>query len=200
MVYSKEALKSILKKAAPILTNDNAEEFLNICEFNSFKNKEVIIRENIKATKGFLILKGIVRGYLLNNRGIEKNIILRSCFTFVGSPNTLFNNEKSRYTFEAIGKVELLAFEYSDLENLTLNNPNILKFHLSSYKEIIKTLIYRVESMINKMPEERYQDLLNTNPQFFETVYHKDIANYLGITPVSLSRIIKRSKVTLDEV
>ena len=192
MVYSKDALIIILKKVAPFLSKEDVEEFLSICELKSFKNKEIVIRENTSATKAFFILKGTIRGYLINKKGVEKNILLRTAFTFAGAPNALFNEGKAKYNFEAIGAVELLAFEYSDLENLALNNPNILKFHLSSYKEIIKTLIYRVESMINKMPEERYQDLLNTNSHFFQTVYHKDIANYLGITPVSLSRIIKR--------
>ena len=104
----------------------------------------------------------------------------------------MFDNKTSKYTFEVIGDTELLVFELSDFENLAFKSSNILKFLLSSYKEMIQTLIYRVESMIDKTPEQRYEDLLDKSPQFFQTVYHKDIASYLGITPVSLSRIIKR--------
>jgi CRP-like cAMP-binding protein len=104
----------------------------------------------------------------------------------------LFEEKTSKYTFEVIGDTELLSFELRDFEKLTLKSTNILKFLLSSYKEMIQTLLYRVESMIDKTPEQRYKDLLDKNPQFFQTVYHKDIASYLGITPVSLSRIINR--------
>jgi CRP-like cAMP-binding protein len=103
------------------------------------------------------------------------------------------DNKISKYTFEVIGDTELLVFEFSDFEKLTLKNTNILKFLLSSYKEMIQTLLYRLESMIDKTPEQRYKDLLDKRPELFETAYHKDIASYLGITPVSLSRIISRS-------
>jgi len=46
--------------------------------------------------------------------------------------------------------------------------------------------------LIDKMPEKRYEQLIETHPQFFQKAYNKHIANYLGITSVSLSRIIKR--------
>ena len=46
--------------------------------------------------------------------------------------------------------------------------------------------------MIDKSPEERYEELLQQSPQFFQTAFNKHIANYLGITAVSLSRIIRR--------
>jgi hypothetical protein len=65
-----------------------------------------------------------------------------------------------------------LVFEFSDFENLTLKSTNILKFLLPSYKESIQTLVYRVESMMDKMPEQRYKDLLDKSPQFFQTVYY----------------------------
>jgi FixJ family two-component response regulator len=51
---------------------------------------------------------------------------------------------------------------------------------------------YRIEESLTKLPVERYINLLNKNPELFQKVFNKHIANYLGITPVSLSRIRKR--------
>lgn len=178
-----------------ILTDDNdVKSFLNICTFIKFKNKESVIKANDKATKAFFILTGTVRGYLLNNEGVEKNIFLRPAGTFMGAPNILFDEPVSKYTFEVIGDTELLLFEFKDFEKLALNNPNILKLYVSAFKEIVQTMVYRIESMIGKMPQQRYEELIKKSPHFFLTVYHKDIANYLGITAVSLSRIINQSR------
>ncbi|WP_397363290.1 Crp/Fnr family transcriptional regulator [Olleya sp. R77988] len=187
-----KSLIPLLKSLILGAEDEDINAFLKICNLVVLKNKEAIIKSNKKGTKAFFILKGTIRGYLINNKGVEKNIFLRPTYTFMGAPNALFNEEVSKYTFEAIGETELLVFEFNDLESLALKNPTILKFYLSAYKEIVQTLTYRIESMINKMPEDRYEDLLQKSPQFFKTVYHKDIANYLGITPVSLSRIMKR--------
>ena len=40
--------------------------------------------------------------------------------------------------------------------------------------------------------EERYRRLLDAAPSLFERVTQNDIARYLGVTPVGLSRIKKR--------
>jgi CRP-like cAMP-binding protein len=45
---------------------------------------------------------------------------------------------------------------------------------------------------IEKSPEDRYRDLEQTNPELIARVPHYELASYLGITPVSLSRIRKR--------
>ena len=185
-------LKDILKANNTDLTESEIISFLAICEFKKVKNKEVVIEAYKKSTIAFFILKGTIKGYLINKKGVEKNIFLRPKNTLMGAPNALFNKDVSKYTFEAIGDTELIVFEFKALEDLALKNTGILKFYLAAYKEMIQTLIYRVESMINKMTEQRYEDLLKVSSEFFKTVYHKDIANYLGITPVSLSRIIKR--------
>jgi CRP-like cAMP-binding protein len=188
-----EFLFKKFKEILPEFSDEDIYSFLEICTFKRLKNKAVIIEPNQKSSLVFFILKGVIRGYLTNTDGVEKSVFLRPASTIIGAPNAFLDNKISKYTFEVIGDTELLVFEFSDFEKLTLKNTNILKFLLSSYKEMIQTLLYRLESMIDKTPEQRYKDLLDKRPELFETAYHKDIASYLGITPVSLSRIISRS-------
>ncbi len=71
---------------------------------------------------------------------------------------------------------------------------NINRLYIAALQENIQTLVGRVEALIDQSPAERYEELLNRSPQFFQRAFHKHIANYLGITPVSLSRIINRRK------
>ena len=42
---------------------------------------------------------------------------------------------------------------------------------------------------IKNNPQQRYEELRNLQPDIFDKVPHPYIATYLGITPVSLSRI-----------
>ena len=58
-----------------------------------------------------------------------------------------------------------------------------------------KRLLYYADlytSFILNTPEERYERLVKNNPQMIERIPHYYIASYLGITPVSLSRIRSR--------
>jgi hypothetical protein len=46
-------------------------------------------------------------------------------------------------------------------------------------------------SMLQETAEQRYGDLLNSNPEILQNATLKHIASYLGITDTSLSRIRK---------
>lgn len=69
-----------------------------------------------------------------------------------------------------------------------------MQLYLNILKDTIVRLTYRVETLTTMDPEERYLDLLRLNPKFLENTYSKHVANYLGITPVSLYRIMKKIK------
>ena len=187
-------IKSVLKSTYPFLTTNDIEQFLKICSYRKLKNKEILIRKGEFSQTLFFILSGMMRGYFNNQKGEEINVFLRPEHTVSGVPDSLFANKSTKYSFESILETELLLFELKDLEALSLKLPNISKLYLAGLQENIQTLIFRVESLVDKMPEERYQDLLERSPQFFQKAFNKHIANYLGITPVSLSRIIKRKK------
>lgn len=155
-------------------------------------NREVIIREGEFSEKVFFILRGMIRGYFINRHGEERNIFLRPEGTFTGSPNCLFSGEPSRYTFESILETEILLFNYSRFLAMEGDHPFMAQLNRLAMIENLRTLISRVDSLVGRTPEERYLDLLKQNPQFFQKAFHKHIANYLGITAVSLSRIMKR--------
>ena len=47
-------------------------------------------------------------------------------------------------------------------------------------------------SLSSEKPEERFVNLLHTKPDIFQRVSQRYIANFLGISPESLSRIRAR--------
>jgi hypothetical protein len=61
----------------------------------------------------------------------------------------------------------------------------VAEYYLICYEE-------RVSSFLTKTPEERYLDLLNTGREIIQRMPQHYIAHFLGITPVSLSRIRRR--------
>ena len=193
-MLSDKEINNILKEKLPSLVKKDIVDFLNITIYKKINNKEIILKSGSISKKAFLILEGTVRGYITNKEGVEKNILLRSEGIFVADARKLFKDEPQRFSFEAIGETHILLFNYRDFEALANQNPNIMQLYLNILKEAVVRLNYRVESLITMTNEERYLDLLKLNPKFLDRVYDKHIANYLGITPVSLSRIINRIK------
>lgn len=57
---------------------------------------------------------------------------------------------------------------------------------------LFRDIYSRYLELYRKTPAERYVDLINLHPDIFEIVTLRDIASYLLITPVYLSRIRKK--------
>ena len=72
--------------------------------------------------------------------------------------------------------------------------------NLSSITGILFSEIYnRYLKLYRKTPTERYLDLTNRHPQILDIVSLRDLASYLQITPVYLSRIRKNLAMNKGE-
>lgn len=187
-------MRTILKQHFPFLSESDIDLLLEIGTHHTLKNKEVVHSLHNKTIPLYFILRGMVRGYLIEEEGEERTLFIRPTYTFFTSPEVLKKEKKSKFTFEAINETELLEIPFSQFEELVNNNLSFAKLYIDALKENVITLIGRVEMLAANTPEERYEYLIQNHPAFFQNASLKHIANYLGITPNSLSRIIKRSK------
>ncbi|HAS44697.1 MAG TPA: hypothetical protein DCS93_29735 [Microscillaceae bacterium] len=189
---TKEEIIAIMANTFPFLTTPELDQLWLLGEYRKCANREIIINKGERSNRTFFILKGMVRGYIYTQKGEEKNLFLRPEHTLTGAPDTMFEGVATKYTFEAILETHLLLFHFPQMEQLSSEMLNVARIYIEGLKENLQTLLFRVESLVYMTPEERYEALLKRSPQFFQTAFNKHIANYLGITPVSLSRIIKR--------
>jgi CRP-like cAMP-binding protein len=180
------------KKFFPRLTLEEFERLLSISEFKTYSNKELILKSGNKQKKVFLILEGSVRGYICDEKGNVNTTLLRSKGIFVGDAEAVFSEKPQKLNLEAMDNTRVLMFAIPEFENLAKQFKGIQELYIDSLKEAILTLTYRVNTLITMTAEERYLDLLDRNPIFLKDSFDKYIANYLGITPVSFSRIKKK--------
>jgi len=185
-------LVSSIRPYFPDLSDFELQRLLAISEFKTYENKTIILNGGNMSKKAFLVLKGSVRGFVIDNEGEEKNILLRSKGIFVGDAEALFTSQPQKLTIMSMDKTMILMFSIGSFEKLADQHKGVQTLYLNSLKEAILRLTYRVNSMITMNSEERYLDLLDKNPDFLKDAYDKYVANYLGITAVSFSRIKKK--------
>ncbi|MCX7132576.1 Crp/Fnr family transcriptional regulator [Aeromonas sp.] len=102
----------------------------------------------------------------------------------------LLSGEPARYSVEALEPCRLQLFNLRDLRQLPCWSAwyhHLLAVQLRIKEE--KELLLLTES-----PQARYQHFLQCFPELDARVPDHQIAAYLGITPISLSRIRKRLK------
>jgi CRP-like cAMP-binding protein len=187
-------IEQLLQKHCPTLSKNERIAFLEQTEYRHFESKEIILNNSLRIKQAFIILQGSIRGYFFDQNGEERNVILRSEGVFSGDANVLFLDEPKKTIFEAISPTDALIFDFTKFEKMIWENEGLMRLYINVLKDAITVLTYRVNSMASMSNEERYIDLLKKNPSFLKDTFNKHIANYLGITPVSLSRIISRLK------
>lgn len=150
--------------------------------------KTTLLREGEIARQAYFISEGCMRLWFNNN---GKDITFQFFFEgqAVSSIESFRNGKPSRFSIESL--------EPCTLQILTKKNFDKLMGEVPVFKALVEESIYqRLEhysslflSHIRDTPQQRYHKLLAEYPQVIARIPQHYIASYLGITPVSLSRI-----------
>lgn len=152
-----------------------------------FKKGTYVVTEGSMSCEMYLIQKGIVRGCYLDIEGNERT----KCFSF---ENQLFGTEcfltgsQATYSVECIEKVLCLKIPYElakRLEENSIIQRRMQQIIIEDYNRITR----RNREMLLCDAKERYQKFLEEYPMLESRIKQKYIASYLGINPVSLSRL-----------
>lgn len=153
--------------------------------------KTILLREGDISRQSYFIEKGCLRCWF-NNHG--RDVTFQFFFEEQGlsSAESFNKNVPSIFSIESVEPSIIQVLQKKDFENMLQelgNEPAFLQELISRLFE--RQLYYMNEflSFIRDTPRQRYENLLREKPHILQRVPQHYIASYLGITPVSLSRI-----------
>jgi CRP-like cAMP-binding protein len=159
----------------------------------SLKKGECLVKEGERAKTVGMILDGQMRHYYTHD-GEEKTTYFYFENTFVSAYISCITGQPSLLTIEALTDTHLLVFPYTKLKELFSVSIHWERFGRCIAEWAMMGLEDRMVGLLTQSPEERYHALLSSNKtKITERIPQHLIANYLGITPVSLSRIRNRA-------
>lgn len=157
------------------------------------KKRQFISQGKVCNEVGF-ILDGSFRFYFVKD-GIEISNYFCFQHELISSYRSFLKREKSLINIEAMQDSLLICFSHAGLQKLLSDERVILKmerFGRTIAEYLICCYEERVVAFVTQSPEERYRALLESGADLMQKIPQHYIANYLGITAVSLSRIRKR--------
>jgi len=172
--------------------NDSNKIFGNLSTIQKFKKKEIILEQGKIENHLSFIIKGAI-AVLTYHNGNE--ICINFCVenSFFSSYVSFLTRKPSVYHILAIEDTIIERIEYDSLEKAYSISAN----HQKNGRKIAERLYInsnrRILSLITKTAEERYIEFTEEYSNFMQYIPLKYLASYLGITPVSLSRL--RNKI-----
>jgi CRP-like cAMP-binding protein len=195
MTINPEEACFLLRKQVSIflaIPDDDWELLLPHLELKKLKKNTFFIKEGKKSFDVGLVLDGMLRQFYTKD-GEEKTTYFFFENHFVSAYISCITGKPSLLTIEALSDVQYISFPYPVMLELFSKSMAWQKFGRLIAEYLGIGLEERMVSLLLQSPEERYLNLLSSDKKkIIERVPQHYIANYLGITPVSLSRIRKR--------
>lgn len=153
--------------------------------------KTILLEEGKIADRLYFIRKGCLRLFFYKE---GKDITFQFFFEgdFVASFDSLYKQQPSLFSLESIEPTEVLTIKRMDFYNLLEQIPSLRKDYEEKLIERFHVYQQLFLSHIKNTPQQRYEELLKEHPDIIQRIPQHYIASYLGITPVSLSRIRNR--------
>ncbi len=182
-----QALINFFSSIHPI-SNKAADAVCAIAKLTSLKKYAELQPIGHTCKTIYFLKSGLARIYYFKD-----DIDITESFSFENSIvvrfESLFNGQPSRKAIQVLEDSEVVSLDASKFFALFNEFPDLEKAFNNIVKNALIDNICRIESIQFHTAEERYNDLINEQPDVIKRVPLKYIASFLGITPVSLSRI-----------
>lgn len=140
----------------------------------------------------FLLDEGLVRLFYVSPDGKERNKAFFSRGQITGPVSAAISAAPAPFAIAALEPTVAITFRYADLIEAAADNPEIARLHLTMLSNAFIRNEQREAMLLTLNAQQRYQWLLDKEPELLERVTQFHIASYLGVDAVSLSRIKRK--------
>jgi len=183
----------LYRYTAPMIQFSAREKaiFEDAFTFRQVPKRFKLVEEGKVARELYFINRGIIRLYY-NKEGEEITGFIFKENLFATSYDSFLEQSPSIQILETLEDCDLLVISFERLQQLYEQLPkmNILTRKVAEQRIINAQKI--VSSFVLDSPEERYRKFEEQHKDLLQRVPQHIIVSFLGITPVSLSRIRKR--------
>jgi CRP-like cAMP-binding protein len=165
-------------------------------ELLNLAHKQIILERNefLKVadsidTNIYFIESGSLRVFVINEYeeqtirfGYKGNIIVSLDSFLSGKPSDLYIQAIKKSEVKVISKAMFDEFLKSELNK---------DWWIKALTSLVLQQMEREMDILTSSPKERYERVFKRSPQLFQEVPHRYIANYLRMSPETLSRLKK---------
>lgn len=153
---------------------------------------EYYVRIGDPTVKACFVIKGIFKAHYLDAQGNEYVRSFTGPHNFLAPLSSGLRGVPCNISIRAIQDCEILTADYAHWRSAIGRHPCWDEIHRKVAERFYIDREEHVIELLTMPAIERYRRFLDRFPELAPSIPQKDIAAYIGITPVALSRMIAK--------
>ena len=170
----------------------HAETWLSHMSVRTYAADDYMVHSGEHSDTLYLLESGLVRLFYVTPDGRERNKAFYRAGQITGPVSAAVTASPAPFTIQCLEPTEAISFRFRDLLDATHKNQGIAQLYRNVLAEAFIRNEQREAVLLTCNAEQRYQWLLQHEPDLPERVPQFHIASYLGVDAVSLSRLKRK--------
>lgn len=167
--------------------------FFNEFESKQYKKNDILLHSGTERTFVFLVIKGLIGKFKLAENGEKKLFEIYPEENAVLNLDMIISGTPSEFSFEALEESTVLIGDLEQIQYLLRSiYPNLNSNLYHFYRKLLINAQKKIELFVYWSPKERFKIFLKEYPNLINRIADKYIASFLGIHPVTFSRLKKQ--------
>lgn len=186
----KECTKLLINNVWPI-SETSLDLVANLIEVETYKKGDLFIDKGKKNNKEYFVFQGVCRSFLLSPDGDEVTISYFLEDSVLSPSKTRTFDKISRLNFQALTDLTVASMDADAFEDLMIHYVDIREFGNTVLQQELQIKVEKEIGLASLNAKERLIQFREKYHFLENLISHVDIASYLGITNISLSRLRK---------
>lgn len=183
----------IKNHSATDLTRQEIDIIKETFVVKKLRKKQYFLQEGEESKYFAFIVKGAMRQYSVDTKGVEHIVRLLIENWWVGDRESYITHKPTLYNIDAWEDTELLLATRADTLNRLSAIPAINEMTKKLDENYAIASQKRLNAHISLTAEKRYEEFIQSYPELTQRFPQHIIASYLGITKETLSRIRRQT-------
>jgi CRP-like cAMP-binding protein len=169
------------------------DDILHYFQTQTFKKKENLLVEGQISKSNYFVLKGILRKFFVNEKGIEQTTEFAIENWWMTETFSFLQQSPTEFYIQAVENADVLSIHRDAQEKLLAEHPKMERYFRCVYQKAYAAAQMRIKFLYDYSREDLYHHFRSRQPEFLQRVPQYLIASYLNFTPEYLSEIRKKN-------
>lgn len=161
--------------------------------YTKIEKGELITKVGQRNNLEYFLIQGVCKSFLYNPGGEEVTLSFFMSNSIISPHTTRNEGGKSILNIRSLTNVEVAIIDAEKFEKLMIDDLEIRHFGNTALRNELMEKVQKEIGLASLRGKSRLQNLRTKYPNIENLIPHVDIASYLGMTTISLSRLRSQS-------